>query len=101
MSAATVFPDIQNLTLRNLAFTVLNAIRRPDGSQVTGFTDRLGKVVNAASSGQASPAREVEIIIRINPDGMTATAKVIPQALPGLQSQEGVLDPTLLAGVTL
>jgi hypothetical protein len=111
MSAATVFPEIKNSHLQNLCFAVLNAIRTAGtNAQVTGFTDRLGQAVTAQSAesgnvsnptSQAAPAREVEILIRINPDGLSAVAKVLAQSPAGLQTQIGSLDPTLLAGVTL
>lgn len=112
MSAATIFPEVQNVHLQNLAFAVLTSIRSGNGTAAAGFTDRLGNpvVANSKLSGgvtggpptsMAAPAREVQIIIRINPDGSSAFAKVIAQTPAGVQSVEGQLDPTLIAGATI
>jgi hypothetical protein len=111
MSAATVFPEILDPNLQKLAFAVLTSIRYASGTAAAGFIDRLGNVINAQSNlsgGQPSgppkpqnyPNPEVEITIRINPDGLSAVAKVIAQTPAGVQSVEGALDPSLLAGQT-
>ena len=112
MSAATTFPEIKSATLQNLAYAILTSTRSTNGTAATGFKDRLGNavVLNSALSGNvaggppasmAGPGREVQIIIRINPDGVTATAKVIAQTPLGAQAVEGQLDTSLLTGTTL
>lgn len=110
MSAATVFPEVKNATLQNLAFAILTSIRRANGTAAAGFTDRLGNSITlqSAESGGVSntasvagPGREVILEIRINPDGNSAYAKVKPLNPVGVQSVEGFLDPSLLSGTTL
>jgi len=109
MSAATTFPEILDPHLQNLCYYVLTATQYLGGSFATGFIDRLGNAVpansqlsgNVASVSAAGPAREVEITIRINPDGLTATARMVAQSPAGLQSVEGQLVGSALAGLTL
>jgi len=101
---ATLFPDVKDTNLQKLADTILQSMRTPNGTAITTITDRLGNVIQTAggaspvpSTSQAGPAREVELMIKINPDGLSASAKVVIQTPAGEQSVVGLLDPSLLA----
>ena len=95
----TMFPDVQDATLQKLCDAVVTSVRRNDGSIPAAFTDRLYVPVTTSvpAGSQATPGREVAIEFRVNPDGLSAFAKVRVATARGVYSIEGAIDPSLLA----
>lgn len=90
---STNAPSVIDPNLQLLIDTMLTAIKLPDGSAPAAapnaFKDRTGEVVSTADTS------EFEIVIRTNPGGQTATAKVVPVGSVAA-SIEGVFDAAVL-----
>lgn len=102
----TTFPEVKDATLQKLCAAVFDSIRQPGGTILTAFKDSQGNTVVANSqlsggvantASQAGPGREVVLEVRINPDGLSASAKVVAKNPAGLQSVGGAMDISVLA----
>ena len=103
----TQFPEIKDPTIQLLCDRILGATKNQNtGTLYTVFQDRLGNAVpansqlsgnNTNTASQAGPGREVEIVLRVQPDGLGMTARIIAQSPAGLQSITGVIDSPTLA----
>ena len=98
---AALFADVSNVALQKLIAGIGLSIRQPNGSIKTAYTDRSGVVVNAevpaALQASLGRATEFELVVRVNPDGQTAWAKVLCKTPQGSYDIEGQIDTTVLA----
>lgn len=93
--------DVSDVTLAKLINGLGASIRQPGGSILTEYQDGQGKNVSAGvpADKQAAlgKATEFEINIRVNPDGASASAKIVCKSPRGIYSIEGAIDNTVLA----
>jgi len=96
-----LYADLSNATLQKLVLALAQSTRQPGGSILTEYQDGQGKDVSAGvpTDKQATLGKAVEfdLHVRINPDGESATAKVVARSPRGVYSIEGTLDLTVLA----
>lgn len=92
---STNFAGVTDLTLQKLCDKLLTCVRTNSGSAPAAapnaFKDRNGDVLTTRTG-------EVEIVFRTNPDGTSATLKVIPIG-DVASSFEGTVDVTTLAAI--
>ena len=95
-----IYGDVQDLSLQKLISAITASTRQGNGSILTDFYDRLGKLVGAsAPSGNptnAGRAREFLITVNVLPDGISASAKVVAKSPTGVMSIEGQIDTSIL-----
>ena len=90
---STNAPGVLDLTLQKLVDAIISCIKRGDGvypdAPPHSFKDRLQENVPVLGSA-------FKIIIEISPNGVAASAQVIPPAC-GAESIAGAIDNNLLA----
>jgi|FreactcultureFD7_1027221.scaffolds.fasta_scaffold00620_25 hypothetical protein len=99
----TNFADIADPTLQKLADAITLCIFRNGSAPAAGpnsFTDKYGTAVTTTVSTehpQAGTGSEVMIIIKINPGGTSAVAKVESKSPKGVYTIGGTLDIATVA----
>lgn len=97
---STSFGGVRNATLQKLCDSITACLVRPDGTSYpaapNAFKDRLGnQLPNDVNVGESG--REVSLEIRINPDGLSAFAKIVYKTPVGVSSLQGDVNIATLA----